>query len=112
MRADLVVVGGGGIFFVNEIGISFSRILTKWKYRLQIARCFGARIMFFAISLEIRDQKNLEALKSVFHHHDFILCRDALSSAKLASIGILSETISDAVFLDTSEKVKKQNNDR
>lgn len=37
-RADLLIIGGGGIIFDNEPGVSFDKLLMQWYFRTKIAR--------------------------------------------------------------------------
>lgn len=39
-RSDVIIIGGGGIFFDNEPGISFRKNLFEWWLRIFFARLF------------------------------------------------------------------------
>jgi len=98
-RSDLLVIGGGGIFFDNETGISFDKILWEWKIRLFFARLFRSQVCFLNVSIEVREEENLRKLKNLFSVRDIILVRDLPSAQKLAQIAVESEVIGDSVFL-------------
>ena len=106
--ADMVVIGGGGIFFDNESGTSFRKTIWQWWMRITFARIFGARIVFFGISLEIKKEKNLKYLTKLFHSGDTVLPRDTRSTVLLKNIQVPATTISDIVFLSQSVFSPKQ----
>jgi polysaccharide pyruvyl transferase WcaK-like protein len=39
-RADLVIIGGGGLFYDNEAGQSFQKQTLEWSFRTALARLF------------------------------------------------------------------------
>lgn len=46
-RAQVLVIGGGGIIFDNEPGISFTSLLYQWLLRIKIARISGTTLLFW-----------------------------------------------------------------
>lgn len=36
--SDILIIGGGGIIFDNEPGVSFSTLLWQWLFRVKVAR--------------------------------------------------------------------------
>jgi polysaccharide pyruvyl transferase WcaK-like protein len=46
-RADVLIIGGGGIIFDNEPGMSFWVLFTQWSFRIKLARMFGTTILFW-----------------------------------------------------------------
>lgn len=77
---DLVIVGGGGIFFDNEPGISFQKNLLEWKIRLFWARIFRKKVLFLGISVEVKQEENQKKLAKIFHKNDKIFPRDERST--------------------------------
>ena len=47
--SDMIIIGGGGIFYDNESGQSFKRQLSGWKFRINTANFFHKPIVFFGI---------------------------------------------------------------
>jgi polysaccharide pyruvyl transferase WcaK-like protein len=46
-RADVLIVGGGGILFDNEPGISFPILFAQWAFRVKLARMFKTIVLFW-----------------------------------------------------------------
>lgn len=82
-RADAIIIGGGGIFFDNEPGISFSKNLFEWKLRLFFARLFHKKVIFWGISVEVKNEENQKKLAKIFRKTDKIFPRDGRSTAIL-----------------------------
>lgn len=99
MQSDVIVIGGGGIFFDNEPKISFRKNLFEWWLRVAIARIFRKKIVFFGISLEVKNPENQKKLKRIFTNADTILVRDRRSFDILKNLDINAEQIYDSVFL-------------
>jgi len=79
IRADVLIIGGGGIIFDNEPGISFASLIYQWFFRIKIARISGTTILFWGISLEVEQMQNKMKLKKLFKVGDYILVRDKRS---------------------------------
>lgn len=78
--SDIVVIGGGGIFFDNEPGISFQKNLLEWKIRLFWARLFRKKVIFMGISVEVKNEANQKKLAKIFCQNDSIFPRDERST--------------------------------
>ena len=74
---ELIVIGGGGIFFDNEKNASFDKILWEWRMRIFFARLMRRKIVFCNISIEVKKEENLLKLCKIFSPSDTILVRDA-----------------------------------
>ncbi|MBS9784466.1 polysaccharide pyruvyl transferase family protein [Candidatus Gracilibacteria bacterium] len=107
MRNDLIVVGGGGIFFDNEPNINFKKLIRQWKLRLSLARFFRKKICFFGISLEIKSSTHLRQLRQIISKKDLVLVRNQKSKEMLLEIGVNSKKIDDVVFLNRQTSTKK-----
>lgn len=97
--SDIVVIGGGGIFFDNEPGISFKKNLLEWKIRLFWVRLFRKKVIFMGISVEVKNAENQKKLAKIFRKNDKIFPRDERSTKILESYGVAVETLYDSVFL-------------
>jgi polysaccharide pyruvyl transferase WcaK-like protein len=102
-RSDIVIIGGGGIVFDNEPGVSFGNLIRQWYFRTKVARIAGSLLLFWGISLEVTMISSKLALKSLFVAGDFILVRDTRSKELLEALEIPSVVMHDIVFLYESE---------
>ena len=107
-RADIMIIGGGGIFFDNEEGVSFGNLLRQWFFRTKIARLAGTTIVYLGLSLEVKQTANKMALKKIFKPGDFIIVRDARSASLLEALEVPSSQIPDIAFLLVPEAVDKK----
>jgi polysaccharide pyruvyl transferase WcaK-like protein len=98
-KADVLVVGGGGIIFDNEVGVSFRILIFQWHMRIWLARVSGTTLLFWWVSLEVEKIQNKMQLKSIFTQGDFILVRDDRSHGLLEALEIDSVIIDDMAFL-------------
>lgn len=96
-RADLVVIGGGGIFYDNE-GQSFSKQVFEWRLRTGAARMFQKPIVFFGVGIDV-SFSNTKALLSIFRGASAIMVRDEKSAETLSRIGLASKIVPDPAFL-------------
>ena len=106
-RADILIIGGGGILFDNEPDISFDMLLWQWYFRTKIARIAGTAIVYLGISLEIKITKNKMKLQKIFKRGDFIILRDGKSYGILEALEIPCSMIPDIAFLYQPEKLEK-----
>lgn len=97
--SDVLIIGGWGIIFDNEPGISFSTLLWQWLLRIKLARIAGTIILFWWISLEVTNVQNKLALKKLFVPWDFILVRDNRSRWLLEALETPCSIVDDVVFL-------------
>lgn len=104
-KADVLVIGWGGIIFDNEPGVSFGAVLWQWFMRIKLARIAGTTLLFWWISLEVNQVKNKMQLKKLFTPGDFILVRDARSKWLLDALEIPSIQVQDIVFLYETKKI-------
>jgi polysaccharide pyruvyl transferase WcaK-like protein len=105
-RSDIVIIGGGGIVFDNEPGVSFDNLVRQWYFRTKIARIAGSLLLFWGISLEVTMISSKLALKSLFVAWDFVLVRDTRSKELLEALEVPSIIIHDIVFLYENEGLK------
>lgn len=108
--SDLIVIGGWGIFFDNEPGVSFKKNLFEWKLRIFFARIFRKKILFLGISLEVKKEENQKILSKIFQKKDIILVRDRRSKEILEKYGVTSLALYDSVFLGPQEPLHTQKN--
>lgn len=102
-RSDLVVVGGGGIFYDNE-GQSFFKQRVQWKFRIAAAKLFHKRILFWGIGVDLAE-KNVAKIRSLFtSKRTFVTVRDPKSAELLESVGIASKVVPDPAFLVPSQR--------
>ena len=98
-RSDLVVIGGGGIFYDNEAGQSFRRQVFGWSLRSRLARFFRKKTLFFGVGVDVRPD-NLPVLRRIFDFPSAIVTvRDAKSAESLSAIGIPATVLPDPAFL-------------
>jgi polysaccharide pyruvyl transferase WcaK-like protein len=98
-RADIMIIGGGGLIFDNEEGVSFDALLFQWWLRTKIARMAGTTIVFLGISLEVKQVKNKMKLHQIFKKGDFIIVRDEKSAGLLEALEVPCSQIPDIAFL-------------
>ncbi len=97
-RSDLVVVGGGGILYDNE-GQSFFKQRMQWKFRVNAAKLFGKRVLFWGIGVDL-SQKNVLKIRSLFTHpRTTVTVRDSKSAKLLDAVGIHAKVVPDPAFL-------------
>lgn len=104
-RADVLIIGGGGIIFDNEPGVSFISLLYQWWFRIKVARISGTTLLFWGISLEVQKVANKMKLKKLFEPGDFILVRDDRSKWLLDALEVPATQIQDVVFLHNPPNV-------
>lgn len=96
-RADLVVIGGGGIFYDNE-GQSFSKQVFEWRLRTGTARFFKKPIVFFGVGVDV-SRSNAKLLANVFKGASAVTVRDEKSAGTLSEIAVASKVVPDPAFL-------------
>ena len=102
--SDIIVVGWGGLFYDWE---SNNSALTQWRARVNFFHSLRRKIVFYWVSIDVRDEKNYEYISDIFSKAAEIYVRDEYSHRLLQSLGIKSEVIVDPVFYDRGEKPKK-----
>lgn len=53
LLADLIVIGGGGLFYDTEAGQSFVKQRREWSLRIGVAQLFAKKILYWAISVDL-----------------------------------------------------------
>jgi polysaccharide pyruvyl transferase WcaK-like protein len=103
--SDILIIGGGGIIFDNEPGVSFGKLLWQWFFRIKVARISGTLLLFWWISLEVTQVQNKLALKPLFVDGDFIIVRDNRSKWLLEALEVSCVVMDDIAFLYEKEDV-------
>ena len=106
-RADILVIGGGGLFFDNEPGVAFKKLITQWWMRVKMARICGTTLLFWWVGLEVERIQNKMLLKKIFTYGDFILVRDSRSRGLLDALEIPAVEVEDIVYLYEPPAVPK-----
>jgi polysaccharide pyruvyl transferase WcaK-like protein len=112
VRADVLIIGGGGIIFDNEPGVSFLKLLYQWFLRIKLARISGTTLLFWGISLEVEQIQNKMRLKKLFKLGDYILVRDKRSKWLLDALELPSTEVDDIVFQYTPPQIEKKTEKR
>ena len=103
VRADAVVIGGGGLFYDTEAGQSFRKQRLEWAIRIRLAKLFRKIICFSAISVDLTP----EHLASIVHWFSgprtIVSVRDQKSAELLTLAGISVSFVPDPVFALESE---------
>jgi len=103
--SNIVVIGGGWIIYDSELQ-SVNNPLNQWIFRVKIARFFRKKIYFYAIWIDIKQQKNKDKLQKIFSKAYKIKVRDAKSGEQLQELWIGSEVVDDPVMSEYVEKWK------
>jgi len=98
-KSDLLIIWWWGIIYDNE-NQSVKNPLDSWVFRTKIARFFKIDIVFYWVWIDIKNQDNLEKLKTIFKWAKDIFVRDSNSQNILEKIWIKSKIILDPVFND------------
>ena len=105
--SDMVVIGGGGIFYDNELQ-SNRNPLDSWLFRTRLARILRKKIYFYGVSIDIKNSENLDKIKEIFTWAHKITVRNDNSQDLLLKLGIKSELVDDPVMFDNSWKLHKK----
>jgi polysaccharide pyruvyl transferase WcaK-like protein len=103
-RADILIIGGGGLIFDNEPGVNFDMLLWQWYFRTKIARIGWTAIVYLGLSLEVKNSKNKMKLPKIFKRWDFIILRDEKSVGIMEALEIPCSQIPDLAFLYEPQK--------
>ena len=101
-NSSKIVFGWGWIIFDNEFW-NYSNPLNQWLFRSIIAKIFNKDIIFWGISVDIKNEENNKKLKSIFNSASEVYVRDLSSKKYLETLDIKSEVILDPVFYDNWE---------
>lgn len=103
LNSDKVVIGWWWIFFDNEKW-NYSNPLKQWFFRSFVANVFKKEIIIYWVSIDVKSEKSINIVKSIFSKANEIFVRDENSKKFLDEIWINSEIILDPVFSDNWEK--------
>jgi polysaccharide pyruvyl transferase WcaK-like protein len=112
IRADVLIIGWGGIIFDNEPWVSFVNLMYQWFLRIKVARISGTTILFWWISLEVEQVQNKMRLKKLFKVGDYILVRDKRSKWLLDALEIPSTQVDDIVFQYNPIKIEGKTSEK
>lgn len=85
-RADLIVVGGGGIFYDTESGQSFDKLRREWSLRFFFLQLFRKPVVFWSIGIDLSHQ-HLKAVSWWFtYQRARVSVREAYSQGLLNDI--------------------------
>lgn len=101
-NASKIVFGWGGILFDSETG-NYSNPLTQILFRVKTGSIFKKDILFYGVSLDIKNPGNFPVIKEIFTPAKEVYVRDTASSEFLLSLWISSQIILDPVFSDNGE---------
>ncbi|NVP17122.1 polysaccharide pyruvyl transferase family protein [Candidatus Gracilibacteria bacterium] len=107
IRADLIVIGGGGIIYDEEVQ-STKNPLDSWIFRRRFFRLFFKKVHFFRVGINIKNEINSKKVKKIFKNSYKIEVRDNYSFELLKSLGINSTIEKDPVFYDSGELTTKK----
>jgi polysaccharide pyruvyl transferase CsaB len=99
LRTDLVIIGGGGLYFDTQ---ETNRWIFGYINLIHMAKFFRKKVVLFGISVgPLHHQESKDAIAKAFIHADLISVRDHLSKELLSSLGIPPQkvhVIPDLVF--------------
>ncbi|NUJ97956.1 polysaccharide pyruvyl transferase family protein [Candidatus Gracilibacteria bacterium] len=100
--SDFLVIGGGGLFYDSELQTS-TKNLDLWLWRIKKFKKYKKKIIFYGVSIDIKQEENKEKIKLIFSPAYKIFVRDEHSKKFLGEMGISSEIILDPVFFDNGK---------
>ncbi len=98
-RADLIIVGGGGIFYDTEFGQSFDTLRRTWSLRFFCMQLFKKPVLFWSIGIDLSDEHLRKVSWWFTYKKAKVSVRDRYSQKLLSDIGVVTERIMDPVFL-------------
>lgn len=101
--SDVVVIWGWGIIYDSELQ-SVWNPLNQWIFRVSIAKFFRKKLYFYALGIDIKQEKNCKKLKKIFKNAWKITVRDEKSQKQLERVWIGSEIVNDPVMQEESKK--------
>ena len=109
IESDLIVIWWWWIFFDNEVW-NYSNPLNQWLFRTKICQFLKKQIIFWAVSLDVKQEKNFKKIKNIFWSTKEIYVRDIQSKNFLNDNFNYSATIiKDPVFYDNWEYDENKN---
>lgn len=99
IRADVVVIGGGGLFFDTP---ETNKWLREYISLIGLSKCLGKKVAIVGVSVgPLHHRDSEERLKRAFEQSDLITVRDEMSREILISCGVKKpqiHVIPDFVF--------------
>ncbi len=99
ISSDFIVIWWGGLFYDSEIQSS-KKNLDLWLWRRKNFNFFHKKVIFYGISIDVKNPENFWKIKEIFSLAYKIFVRDEHSKNFLSEMGIASEIILDPVFSD------------
>ena len=99
--SDVIVIGWGGLFYDWE---SNNTALKQWKARAEFFYSLRKKVIFYGVSIDIRNELNYPYISAIFSKADEIHVRDRYSQKLLKSLWIESVLMTDPVFSDNGER--------
>ncbi len=97
--SDLIVIGGGGLFYDGEVQVS-DKSLDLWLLRMKHFRFFRKKVVFYAVGVDVKNKQNLAKIRRIFSGAEKVYVRDETSRRILFENKIASHEIDDPVFHD------------
>lgn len=97
-----IIIGGGGLFYDSELQQSKSN-LDLWLWRKKYFQFFGKKIIFYWVSIDVKNDENKQKIKQIFKWAYKVFVRDKSSLDFLKSLWIESLQVIDPVFYDNWE---------
>ena len=98
-RADLIVIGGGGLIFDTERGVSFRKLVMEWYLRVLPARILRVPVRYVSLGVYVSGD-HIPALRRLFVGGDTRACvRDSESAETLRCLGVEPVRIPDSALL-------------
>jgi len=104
--SDVIIIWWGGLFYDWE---SNNSALMQWKARVEFFNSLRRKVIFYGVSIDIRNEANYEYIRAIFSNAAEIHVRDEHSYRLLKSLGIESEVMIDPVFYDHGGKQREKN---
>lgn len=98
-RADLIVVGGGGIFYDTEHGQSFDTLRRTWGLRFFCMQLFKKPVLFWSVGIDLSEEHLREVSWWFTYKKAKVSVRDPYSRKLLGNIGVSTVLIMDPAFL-------------
>lgn len=96
-QSELLVIGGGGIFYDHEKGQSINKQIREWWIRVFLARLAHTPIRYHGIGIDVSSDQ-IERYRPLFAAAEHIGVRDDHSMRLLASLGREGSRESDWVI--------------
>ena len=100
--SDLIIIWGGGLFYDSELQ-KWDRTLDLRLFRTKHFRFFHKKYNFYAISIDVKKEKNLKKIYKIFKGANKTYVRDEHSRKLLFEMKLNAHEIDDPVFFDNPE---------